>query len=104
MSQTIDQVFRDFTIEGIPASGEHWPDKKEIRALLKLIQNSGGQSITRNTLAALNGVTPPNENYMGVVLTGAGAGYYSRSGGARVFGRPFPDTMAGVTLTGSGAA
>jgi hypothetical protein len=104
VSQTIDQVFRDFNTDNVPASGDHWPDKKDIRALLKLIQNSGGQSITRNTLAALNGVTPPNENYMGVVLTGAGAGYYSRTGGVWVFGRPFPDTIAGVTLSGSGTA
>ncbi|MBJ6986951.1 exo-alpha-sialidase [Devosia sp. MC521] len=104
MSQTIDQVFRDFNTEGVPASGEHLPDKKDIRSLLKMIQNSGGQSITRNTLAALNAVIPPNENYMGMVLTGAGAGYYSRSGGAWLFGRPFPDTIAGVTLSGSGTA
>lgn len=104
MSQTIDQVYSDFNVQGVPASGEKKPSKAEIRALLKMIQNSGGQSVTRNTLTALNGVTPPNENYMGVVLTGAGAGYYSRVAGAWVFGRPFPDTMAGVTLSGTGTA
>ncbi len=107
MSQTIDQVFRDYKTQGVPASGEHEPDKREIRALLKMIQNSGGQAVTRNTLSALNGVTPPTENYMGVVLadpTASNNGYYYRSGGAWVFGRPFPDTFAEVALSGSGTA
>lgn len=103
VSQTIDQVYRDYRTAGVPASGEHEPDKREIRALLKMIQNSGGQAVTRNTLSALNGVTPPNENYMGVVLTGADAGYYYRSGGAWVFGRAFPDTFAVMTVTGGTA-
>ena len=100
MSQTIDQVFRDYNTQGVPSSGEYEPDKKEIRALLKMIQNSGGQAVTRNTLTALNGVTPPTENYMGVVLTGPGAGYYSREGGAWVFGRSFPDSVAVFAQTG----
>lgn len=105
MSQTIDQVYSDFNVQGVPASGEKKPSKAEIRALLKMIQNSGGQAVTRNTLSALNGVTPPNENYMGIVLTGAEAGYYSRSGGAWVFGRGFPDSVAVWTQTGgSGSA
>lgn len=105
MSQTIDQVYRDYKTQGVPASGDHEPDKREIRALLKMIQNSGGQSVTRNTLTALNGVTPPNENYMGIVLTGSGAGYYYRSGGAWVFGRGFPDSVTVWTQTGgSGSA
>lgn len=100
----IDTVYRDNKIKGDIHSGEHWPDKPEIRALLKQIQSSGGQAVTRNTLSALNAVTPPAETYMGIVLTGTGAGMYSRSGGAWVFGRPFPDTFAKVVLSGSGAA
>lgn len=104
MALTIDQVWRDFNSPSVPSSGDHEPVKSEIRALLKQIQNSGGQSVTRNTLAALNAVTPPNENYMGIVLSGSGSGYYSRSGSAWVFGRGFPDTLARVTLTGSGSA
>lgn len=104
MALTIDQVWRDFNSPNVPGSGDHEPVKSEIRALLKQIQNSGGQSVTRNTLTALNAVTPPNENYMGIVLSGAGSGYYSRSGSSWVFGRSFPDTLARVTLTGSGSA
>lgn len=100
MSQTIDGVYRDFKTAGVPTSGEHEPPKPEIRALLKQIQNSSGMSVTRNTKAALEGVTPPNENYMGVVLTGEGAGYYSRVGGAWVFGRGFSDTLARLAVVG----
>lgn len=37
------------------------------------------QAVTRNTLSALNGVMPPNENYMGIVLIGTAADCYSRS-------------------------
>lgn len=104
MSQTIDVVYSDYNTPGIPSSGEKQPKKAEVRALLKQIQNGSGQSVTRNTVTALNAVTPPNENYMGIALTGAGAGYYYRSGAAWVFGRGFPDTLAGVTLAGSANA
>jgi len=104
VASSVDVVYRDYNTSGVPASGDHKPRKPEIRALLKMIQNSGGQSVTRNTLTALQSVTPPNENYMGVVLTGTGAGYYSRSSSAWVFGRGFPDTFAQVDLAGSGTA
>jgi hypothetical protein len=100
VTQTIAQVFRDYNTDQVPGSGEHKPIKSEIRALLKQIQNSGGQAVTRDTLTALQAVTPPDENHMGIVLTGTGAGYYSRSGGEWVFGRPFPDTAAVFTQTG----
>ncbi|WIY54163.1 M14 family metallopeptidase [Devosia sp. YIM 151766] len=106
-NQTIDDVYRDNAIKNDPHSGAHEPDKPEIRALLKQIQNSGGQAVTRNTLAALNGVTPPTELYGGVVLSDpnpANNGYYSRDGGAWVKGRGFPDTFARVALSGSGTA
>ncbi|WP_169194925.1 hypothetical protein [Devosia sp. MC1541] len=105
MTLDIDTVFRDSKVKNDPHSGEHWPDKPEIRALLKMIQNSGGQAVTRNTVTALNAVTPPNENYMGVVLTGADAGYYSRLDGAWVKGRGFTDTAARLTnVAGTGNA
>jgi hypothetical protein len=107
MTLDIDTVYRDSKIKGDPHSGANEPDKAEIRALLKAILNAGGQAVTRNTLAALNGVTPPNENLMGAVLNDpnpANNGYYSRSGGAWVFGRGFPDTFARVALSGSGTA
>lgn len=107
MALSVDQVFRDFNSPNVPASGDHEPVKAEIRALLKQIQNSGGMSVTRNTLAALNGVTPPSADYMGIVLNDpnpANNGYYSRVGSAWVYGRGFPDTFARVILTGSGTA
>lgn len=103
MSQTIDEVYRDFVVPGIPGSGDHEPEKPEIRALLKQIQNSGGLAVTRNTLAALTAVTPPSELYMGVVLDDpdpANNGYYSRSGAAWVFGRGFPDSIASLISVG----
>ena len=69
MAQTsVDEVFRDFNTPGNPASGDYKPEKPRIRALLKQIMNQGGQAVTRNTYAALSGVTPPTENYMGIVL------------------------------------
>jgi len=92
-----DDVYRDYNVQGVPSSGDYKPRKSEIRALLKQIQNSGGLAVTRNTFASLSGVTPPNENYMGVVLTGAEAGYYSRVAGVWTFGRGFPDTLASLT-------
>lgn len=107
MSQTIDAVYRDYVTQGVPASGDHKPRKSEIRALLKQIQNGGGMAVTRNTYTALVAVTPPTENYMGIVLDDADAtknGYYSRVSSAWVWERGFPDTFARVTLTGSNVA
>lgn len=103
MADTIDQVYRDYSTDGVPASGDHEPEKAEIRALLKQIQSTNGQSVTRNTFAALNGVTPPTENYGGVVLNDPDRtknGYYARVSGVWVWQRGFPDTIANLTVTG----
>lgn len=103
MSQTIDAVYRDYNTAGVPASGDHKPRKAEIRALLKQIQNSGGMSVTRKTFTSLSSVTPPTENYMGIVLDDPDPtknGYYSRVAAAWVFGRGFPDTFARLTVSG----
>lgn len=100
MALTVDQVFRDFNAPNVPGSGDHEPVKAEIRALLKQIQNSGGQSVTRGTIDQLNSVTPPNENYMGIVLSGAGSGYYYRQDNSWVFSRGFPDTVAVLNQSG----
>lgn len=104
MAQDIDFVWRDWKVPGNPGSGEYEPEKPRIRALLKQIQGGSGQAVTKSTLAALNGVTPPNENYLGIVLTGDGAGYYYRSGAAWVFGRGFSDTFAEMSLSGTGTS
>lgn len=107
MAQDIDFVFRDWNVPGNPGSGEYEPEKPRIRALLKQIQAGAGNVIVRGTRAALYGVTPPNENYMGMVLNDPNAtynGYYYRSSGAWVYGRGFPDTFAEMTLAGSGTA
>ena len=94
MVDDIDVVWRDFNSINVPSSGEYEPEKARIRALLKKLRDSGGQSVTRNTLGALLAVTPPSEDYMGIVLSGTGAGYYYRSAGTWEFGRRFPDTLA----------
>lgn len=97
MSQTIDTVYRDYNTAGVPASGDHKPRKADIRSLLKQIQNSSGLAVTRNTLAALQAVTPTSDDYMGVVLadpTPANNGFYSRVASAWVKGRGLPDTFA----------
>lgn len=103
MASSIDVVYRDWNTPSVPSSGDWEPKKPEIRALLKQIQNSGGQSVTRNTFAALSGVTPPTENYMGIVLDDADPtknGYYSRVAAAWVWERGFPDTFARLDQTG----
>ena len=107
MTTTVDQVFRDWSTQAVPSSGDHKPRKAEVRALLKMIQNSSGLAVTRNTLTALQGVTPPTENYMGIVLDDADAtknGYYSRVSSAWVWERGFPDTFAPLTLAGTANA
>lgn len=100
---SVDQVYRDYNTHAVPSSGDHKPRKGEVRALLKQIQNSGGQAVTRNTFTALDGVTPPNEDYMGVVLADADPaknGYYSRVAGEWVWQRGFPDSVARLMITG----
>lgn len=107
MAETIDSVFRDFNTPGNPGSGDYEPEKPRIRALLRQLQGQSGAAITRNTLASLQAITPPSENYMGIVLDDPDAennGYYYRQANAWVFGRGFPDTFARVELSGTGTA
>lgn len=108
MALTPRSVFRYFKVDGVPSSGKHDPIKAEIIQLLESIFGvSRGGWVVAQTLSALIGVTPEDENDGGVVLNDlnpASNGYYSRSAGAWVFGRGFPDTFAKVTLSGSGTA
>lgn len=104
---SVDQVYRDNNTQGVPASGDYKPKKAEIRALLKQIQNTGGSTVTRNTFTSLSGVTPPTENYGGIVLDDTDPtknGYYSRVAAAWVWERGFPDTFAQATFSGSSTA
>lgn len=102
---TPEIVYRRYETMGVPESGPHEPKKAEIIQLLNaLFGVSRGGWVVARTLAELNGITPESETDGGVVLTGAGAGYYDRDGGAWVFGRGFPDTFAKVALSGSGTA
>ncbi|WMT90976.1 hypothetical protein [Pelagibacterium sp. H642] len=107
MAETIDSVFRDFNTPGNPGSGDYEPEKPRIRALLRQLQGQSGAAVTRNTLASLQAITPPSENYMGIVLDDPDAennGYYYRQANAWVKGRGFPDTFARVELSGSATA
>ncbi|UXN70594.1 hypothetical protein N8A98_05210 [Devosia neptuniae] len=107
MASSIDVVYRDWNTPSVPSSGDWEPKKPEIRSLLKQIQNNGGSSVTRNTYATLFAVTPPTENYMGVVLNDPDAtknGYYSRVAAAWIWERGFPDTFAKLVLSGTGSA
>lgn len=108
MALDIDTVFRDNKIKGDIHSGEHEPDKAEIRALLKgLLGGPSNPSIVKQTKAALDLITPASENYGGLVLNDpdpAKNGYYYRSASVWVKGRGFPDTFAEVVLSGSGTA
>lgn len=98
-------VFRNYVTDGVPDSGNHQPEKAEIIQLLNMFFGvSRGGWVVARTLAELNTITPPNPTDGGVVLTGSGAGYYDRDGGAWVFGRGFPDTFARVMLSGSATA
>lgn len=100
---TPEYVYRLYDTAGVPESGKHDPKKGEIIQLLnQLFGTSRGGWVVTRTLSELNGVTPESETDGGVVLTGAGAGYYDRDAGAWIFGRGFPDTFARVDLDGSG--
>lgn len=100
---TPEIVYRLYETMGVPESGKHEPKKAEIVQLLnQLFGTSRGGWVVTRTLTELNGITPESETDGGVVLTGAGAGYYDRDAGAWVFGRGFPDTFARVDLDGSG--
>lgn len=100
---TPESVYRLHETMGVPESGKHKPKKAEIIQLLnQLFGTSRGGWVVTRTLIELNGVTPESETDGGVVLTGAGAGYYDRDDGDWVFGRGFPDTFARVDLDGSG--
>jgi len=103
MNESIDSVFRDYNTPGLPASGEYEPEKPRIRRLLRQIQEGNGQAITVGSKVALDTITPPNENYMGIVLNDPDAtknGYYFRDAGVWVRGRGFPDSLARVMLSG----
>lgn len=98
-------VFRRFVTDGVPSSGKHKPSKDEIIQLLnQFFGVSRGGWVVARTKTELDGVTPDDETDGGVVLTGAGAGYYDRDAGEWVFGRGFPDTFARVTLGGTANA
>lgn len=107
MVDDIGTVYRDFNNINDPSSGDYEPEKARIRALLRSIRSLSGQAITKGTLAELTAVTPPTENYMGVVLDDpdpTNNGYYSRVAAAWVWQRGFPDTFAQVTLAGTANA
>lgn len=106
MAEDIDLVYRDYVTPGVPNSGEYLPEKARIRNLLKQISDASGQAITRRSREALDAITPPNENYMGIVLNDATPednGYYFRSNGLWVKGRSFPDTFARLQVSGGTA-
>lgn len=102
------QVFRKFVTAGVSESGAHEPVKSEIVQLLDRIEQSSSAGIVvRQTKAALDAVTPGDENAGGWVLndsTAGNNGYYYRSAGAWVKGRGFPDTFARITLAGTANA
>lgn len=107
MTEDIDFVFRDFNTPGVPSSGDYEPEKVRIRRLLKEIKQGSAQSITKLTRAELIATTPPDENYMGIVVgdpNPAYNGYYARVAAAWVYGRGFPDTFAQVAPIGTGTA
>jgi hypothetical protein len=108
MALTPRSVYRYYEVDGVPSSGDHWPKKAEVIQLLEQMQGSANSpAVVRQTRSELEAVTPASETYGGMVLNDpnpANNGYYSRSGGAWVFGRGFPDTFARVALSGSGTA
>lgn len=106
MVDDIGSVYRDFNNINDPSSGDYEPEKARIRALLRSIRSLSGQAITKGTLAELTAITPPTENYMGIVLDDpdpTNNGYYSRVAAAWVFQRGFPDTFAVLASIGGTA-
>jgi hypothetical protein len=109
MALTPKYVYRDFSVDGVPSSGFHMPDKHEIVQLLVQMQNNSGAAVSRATLASLTSVTPEAGEFpRGEVLNDpvkSRNGWYTWNGGEWVFDRGFPDTLASlVNVTGTGNA
>lgn len=88
--QTGAEVFRDYEIENVPASGPNTPDKREIRAYLSLLEsllNASGAGLAFSTLAALLGNLTPIDGTLAMVYadaTPANNGQYRKSGATGV--------------------
>lgn len=103
-------VFRNFVVDGVAASGDHEPDKAEIRALLEryeTIATSGAIAVA--TKAELDTITDKTDAFPGFVYADATAGNngvysWDDSGNAWVKLRGLPDTFAKVTLGGTANA
>lgn len=82
MTLDIDTVFRDNKIKGDPHSGEHWPIKAEIRALLKEIaETAQSTGLAFPSVAALNAaLNYPANTRAEVAGDGVNDGIYSKVG------------------------
>lgn len=105
MVDTIDEALRENNVLNDPGSGKYKPLKGPIRRILKRMEaNAAAGVIHKATRALLLAITPPTENYGGMVYadpTPAYNGQYVRTGAAWVWARPLP--YAAITLTNVGA-
>src|SRR5262245_52918778 len=92
LSETADQVWRDFEVEGQPESGSHKPVKAEIRELFGIIETPG--SLALNSVADLTG-----NSDLSIGMFVETTGYYSAGdGGGAVY-----EIVAGGTGVDDGA-
>lgn len=107
MALTPKYVFRRYTVDGVPSSGDHKPLKAEVIQLLDgMSSSSAAPAVVKATKAQLDAVTPASENYGGLVLNDPDAsknGYYYRQDGMWVLSRGLPDTFARLNVTGGTA-
>jgi len=86
MVEKVDQIFRDFVTDGVPASGKHKPKKHEIRAWGRWIEDNIKAGYTNgglifDTKANLNLSLAHDENASAwVVADGANNGIYRKIG------------------------
>lgn len=94
------------TPRSVYAPGREPPKLEVIQLLEQIMGSASAPAVVKQTKAALDAVTPTNENYGGLVLSDpdpAKNGYYSRAAGAWVKGRGFPDSFATLVSVGGSA-
>jgi hypothetical protein len=104
---TIDNVWRDNVTAGVPASGDHDPDKAQIRQVLnQLAQGASLGALIYTTKALLDANTGATDDQMAWVVadsTAANNGIYQSDTGAWTRRRGLPDGTAVLTNIGGTA-
>lgn len=109
MADTIDDAWREDNVAGDPGSGKYKPLKGPQRRVLKRMEAMAAAGVIHKaTLALLTAITPPTENYGGMVYADpdpANNGIYIRTAATWVRIRSLADTFAElIDITGTANA